>query len=132
MQTEKIMSNPTAMRVPPLGPSRQELRDTSSRNCSHQPDLKFANILGNKFFGLLFPFLFDQRIKDTLCGTKALWRKDWLRLEPYRARWGIKDLWGDYELLFCASKLHLDIVGMRVHYQERVHGVTKMTKVFSN
>jgi ubiquinone/menaquinone biosynthesis C-methylase UbiE len=94
--------------------------------------MKFANILGNKFFGVLFSFLLDQRIKDTLCGTKVLWRKDWHRLEPYLGSWGIQDLWGDYELLFGASKLHLDIVEVPVHYQERIHGVTKMTKVFSN
>lgn len=94
--------------------------------------MKFANILGNKFFSQLFSYLLDQRIKDTLCGTKVLWRKDWLRLEPLIGSWGIQDLWGDYELLFGASKLHLDIVEIPVHYQERIHGVTKMTKVFAN
>jgi hypothetical protein len=94
--------------------------------------MKFANMLGNKFFGLLFSFLLDQRIKDTLCGTKVLWRKDWVRMERSLGHWGIKDLWGDYELLFGASKLHLDIVEVPVHYQERVSGVTKMTRVFSN
>ena len=46
--------------------------------------------------------------------------------------WGIKDLWGDYELLFGASKLHLEIVEVPVHYQERIFGVTKMTRVFAN
>jgi SAM-dependent methyltransferase len=94
--------------------------------------MKFFNIIGNKFFSLVFSFLLDQRIKDTLCGTKVLWRKDWQRLEPYLGSWGIQDLWGDYELLFGASKLHLDIVEVPVHYQERVHGATKMTKVFAN
>jgi hypothetical protein len=94
--------------------------------------MKFLNMLGNKFFGLVFSFLLDQRIKDTLCGTKVLWRKDWIRMEPNLGNWGMKDLWGDYELLFGASKLHLEIVEVPVHYQERIHGVTKMTKVFSN
>lgn len=94
--------------------------------------MKFANLVGNKFFGMLFSFLLDQRIKDTLCGTKVLWRKDWLRMEPNLGTWGIQDLWGDYELLFGASKLQLEIVEVPVHYQERVHGVTKMTRVFSN
>jgi hypothetical protein len=105
-----------------------------SRLVYPMPDLamKFANILGNKFFGLLFSFLLDQRIKDTLCGTKALWHKDWRRLEPLLGSWGIKDLWGDYELLFGASKLHIEIVEVPVHYQERIHGVTKMTRVIAN
>jgi SAM-dependent methyltransferase len=94
--------------------------------------MKFANILGNKFFSLLFSFLLDQRVKDTLCGTKVLWRKDWERLEPCLGSWGIQDRWGDYELMFGASKLNLGIVEVPVHYQERIHGVTKMTKVFSN
>ncbi len=94
--------------------------------------MKFANMLGNKFFGQLFSFLLDQRIKDTLCGTKVFWRDDWLRMEPHLGSWGIRDLWGDYELLFGASKLHLEIVEVPVHYQERIHGVTKMTRVFAN
>lgn len=94
--------------------------------------MKFANEIGNKFFGLLFSFLLDQRIKDTLCGTKVLWRKDWMRMEKNLGSWEIRDLWGDYELLFGASKLHLEIVEVPVHYQERMHGVTKMTRVFSN
>jgi hypothetical protein len=94
--------------------------------------MKFANELGNKVFGLLFSFLLDQRIKDTLCGTKVLWRRDWMRMEKNLGTWGIKDLWGDYELLFGASKLHLEIVEVPVHYQERIYGVTKMTRVFAN
>ena len=94
--------------------------------------MKFANMIGNKLFGMVFSFLLDQQIKDTLCGTKVFWRKDWLRLERILGSWGIKDLWGDYELLFGASRLHLEIVEVPVHYQERIYGVTKMTNVFSN
>jgi glycosyltransferase involved in cell wall biosynthesis len=94
--------------------------------------MKFTNLVGNKLFGLLFSYLLDQRIKDTLCGTKALWRTDWQRIEPNLGKWGIQDRWGDYELLFGASKLHLPIKDLPVHYQERIFGVTKMTRVFSN
>lgn len=94
--------------------------------------MKFMNLLGNKFFGAVFSFLLDQRLKDTLCGTKVLWRTDWVRMEKHLGTWGIKDMWGDYELLFGASKLHLEIVEVPVHYQERIHGVTKMTRVFAN
>ena len=94
--------------------------------------MKFTNMLGNKVFSLLFSYLLDQRIKDTLCGTKVLWRKDWQRIEPDLGNWGIQDRWGDYELLFGASKLHLPIQDLPVHYQERIYGVTKMTRVFSN
>jgi hypothetical protein len=62
----------------------------------------------------------------------VLWRRDWERIQPHLGSWGIEDRWGDYELLFGAAKLQLAIVDMPVHYQERVYGVTKMTKVFQN
>ena len=94
--------------------------------------MRLANRFGNKVFGMLFSFLLDQRIKDTLCGTKVFWREDWPRIEKHAGSWGIKDLWGDYDLLFGACKLCLEIVDVPVHYQERVHGVTKMTRVFWN
>jgi glycosyltransferase involved in cell wall biosynthesis len=94
--------------------------------------MKFTNTVGNKIFGALFSYLLDQRVKDTLCGTKVLWRKDWRRIERDLGNWGIEDRWGDYELLFGASKLALPILDLPVHYQERIHGVTKMTRVFSN
>jgi SAM-dependent methyltransferase len=91
-----------------------------------------ANMLGNKFFSLTFTYLLGQRVKDTLCGTKVLWRSDWERIKPMLGSWGTEDRWGDYELLFGAAKLNLKILDLPVHYQERIYGSTKMTKVFRN
>ena len=36
--------------------------------------MRFLNTLGNKFFSLAFTYLLEQRFKDTLCGTKVLFR----------------------------------------------------------
>lgn len=94
--------------------------------------MKLANLIGNHFFSLVFTFLLGERIKDTLCGTKALWRADWRRILPLIDSWGREDRWGDYELLFGASKLNLRIVDIPVHYQERIHGDSKMTKRAKN
>src|SRR5262249_17266885 len=94
--------------------------------------MKGANMAGNKFFSILFSYLLRQRVKDTLCGTKLLWRSDWERIKPMLGSWGIMDRWGDYELLFGAAKLNLRIVDQPVHYQERIYGSAKMTKVFKN
>ena len=91
-----------------------------------------ANMLGNKFFSVAFTYLLGQRVKDTLCGTKVLWRSDWERIKPMLGSWGTQDRWGDYELLFGAAKLNLKILDLPVHYQERIYGSTKMTKVFRN
>jgi SAM-dependent methyltransferase len=91
-----------------------------------------ANMLGNKFFSVAFTYLLGQHVKDTLCGTKVLWRSDWERIKPMVGSWGIEDRWGDYELLFGAAKLNLKILDLPVHYQERIYGSTKMTRVFRN
>ena len=53
--------------------------------------MKFSNRVGNKLFGMTFSYLLDQRIKDTLCGTKVFWRRDWLRIERNLGQWGMKD-----------------------------------------
>jgi glycosyltransferase involved in cell wall biosynthesis len=94
--------------------------------------MKGANMAGNKLFSAVFSYLLGQRIKDTLCGTKVLWRSDWERIRPLIGTWGTMDRWGDYDLLFGAAKLNLRIMDQPVHYQERIYGVTKMTKVFKN
>lgn len=94
--------------------------------------MKGANMIGNKFFSGVFSYLLGQRIKDTLCGTKVIWRSDWERIRPMIGTWGTMDRWGDYDLLFGAAKLNLRILDQPVHYQERIYGVTKMTKVFKN
>jgi SAM-dependent methyltransferase len=94
--------------------------------------MKRFNFVGNKVFSVLFSYVLGQRIKDTLCGTKVLWRSDWERIRPMIGTWGATDYWGDYELLFGAAKLNLRIMDLPVHYQERIHGVTKMTRVFTN
>ena len=94
--------------------------------------MKGANLAGNKFFSAVFSYILGQRIKDTLCGTKVMWRRDWERIRPLVGTWGTMDRWGDYDLLFGAAKLNLRILDQPVHYQERIYGVTKMTKVFKN
>ena len=94
--------------------------------------MRGLNIVGNKFFSNCFSYILGQRITDTLCGTKVLWRSDWDRVSSLIGSWGVDDRWGDYELLFGAAKLHLKIVEVPVHYVDRVYGETKMTKRFSN
>jgi hypothetical protein len=90
------------------------------------------NIAGNRLFSSVFSFILGQRITDTLCGTKALWRLHWPAIRVLAGSWGAEDRWGDYDLLFGAAKLHLRLIDLPVHYQERVSGVTKMTKRFRN
>jgi SAM-dependent methyltransferase len=94
--------------------------------------MRGLNIFGNKGFSLIFQIILGHAIKDTLCGTKVFWRKDWPRIQPMVGTWGIKDRWGDFDLLFGAAKLQMKIIDLPVHYQDRIHGVTKMTGRLKN
>lgn len=90
------------------------------------------NVIGNKFFSVIFSYVLGCPIKDTLCGTKVFWRRDYERMQKYFHTWGTEDRWGDYELLFSASRIHLKIIDLPVHYTSRVFGETKMTKRLTN
>lgn len=98
----------------------------------HNNAMKLFNIIGNKFFSIAFSYILDRPIKDTLCGTKVMWRKDYYRIKKLRGTWGITDRWGDYELIFSAAKLNLKIIDLPVHYYERTYGETKMTGRINN
>ncbi len=90
--------------------------------------MRSLNLLGNKFFSMMFSWLLNQRIKDTLCGTKALRREDYRRIEAGRAYFGDFDPFGDFDLLFGASKLNLRILEIPIHYQERDYGSTNIRR----
>lgn len=90
--------------------------------------MRFLNLLGNKFFSLLFTWLLDQRFKDTLCGTKVLFRRDYERLKKNRSYFGNFDPFGDFDLLFGAYKLNLCMLELPVKYHERKYGRTNISR----
>ncbi len=91
--------------------------------------MKYVNYLGNKFFSVLFTWLLGQRVRDTLCGTKALRRGTYAQIKAGRAYFGEFDPFGDFDLLFGAAHLDLKIVEVPVRYRRRVAGVTKVRVV---
>ena len=90
--------------------------------------MQFLNLVANKTFALLFTWLLGQQVRDTLCGTKALYREDYLRIAANRAYFGEFDPFGDFDLLFGASRLNLRIVDVAVRYHERRHGRTNISR----
>ena len=94
--------------------------------------MKKFNYFGNLFFAKLFSILLKMKITDTLCGTKIFYRKDWKKIEKYVSKWGIKDQWGDFDLLIGAYRSNLKIIEVPVKYYDRLRGVTKMTSVIKN
>ncbi len=90
--------------------------------------MRFVNMVGNKLFSLMFSWLLGQSIKDTLCGTKALWRHDYELIVKNREYFGNFDPFGDFDLLFGAAKLNLKIVDMPIRYRARTYGSTNIDR----
>ena len=90
--------------------------------------MRFINMVGNKFFAAAFSFLLGQPLKDTLCGTKVLRRSHYEAIARDRAYFGDFDPFGDFDLLFGASRLGFRIVELPVHYRERVYGDTNIRR----
>ena len=90
--------------------------------------MRFFNKLGNVAFSQLFTYLLQQPIKDTLCGTKVLWRKDYERIAAARSYFGDFDPFGDFDLIFGAARLNLKIVEIPVRYRDRTYGTTNIDR----
>ncbi|MFI5309927.1 MAG: glycosyltransferase [Gemmatimonadales bacterium] len=90
--------------------------------------MQFLNLVANKTFGMIFSWLLGQPVRETLCGTKVLWRRHYERIAANRAHFGEFDPFGDFDLLFGAARLSLRIVDLPVRYQERVYGSTNIQR----
>src|SRR5688572_7114292 len=90
--------------------------------------MQFLNLCANKAFGLIFTWLLGQSVKDTLCGTKVLTRVHYDRIAANRAYFGDFDPFGDFDLLFGASKLNLKIADVPIRYRERTYGTTNIQR----
>jgi SAM-dependent methyltransferase len=93
-----------------------------------QQAMRFLNLVANWVFSLLFSWLLSQRFTDTLCGTKALRRSDYLRLKRGRGYFGDFDPFGDFDLIFGASKLGLKAVEVPIRYASRTYGETQISR----
>jgi len=90
--------------------------------------MRFLNILGNKFFSITFSWLLNQKIKDTLCGTKVISRENYLQLAKNRNYFGDFDPFGDYDLIFGAAKMNLKFVEIPIRYKARKYGSTNISR----
>ncbi len=90
--------------------------------------MRFLNLLANKFFGALFSWLLGQRFRDTLCGTKMIYKKDYELIVANRSYFGDFDPFGDFDLIFGAVKLNLKVAEVPVTYRARTYGSTNISR----
>jgi SAM-dependent methyltransferase len=90
--------------------------------------MRRLNKMGNIFFGKMFSWILEQRITDTLCGTKVLFRSDYQKIVKNKSYFGDFDPFGDFDLIFGASKLNLKFIEIPIHYKNRKYGTTNINR----
>jgi SAM-dependent methyltransferase len=90
--------------------------------------MRSLNFIGNKLFSVAFTWLLGQSVKDTLCGTKVLWKGGYERIAANRSYFGDFDPFGDFDLLFGAARQNMKIVDLPIRYCERTYGTTNIQR----
>jgi ubiquinone/menaquinone biosynthesis C-methylase UbiE len=90
--------------------------------------MRMLNVLGNKFFSIMFSWLLSQPLKDTLCGTKVITRENWEKLVANRKYFGDFDPFGDFDLIFGSAKMNLKIIEVPIRYRAREYGDTNISR----
>jgi SAM-dependent methyltransferase len=93
-----------------------------------QEAMRYLNYIGNRVFALLFTWLLNQRITDTLCGTKVLTKKSYEGIANNRDYFGDFDPFGDFDLIFGAMKNNLKCVEVPIRYRAREYGETQIDR----
>ena len=66
--------------------------------------MRFLNLLGNKAFSILLSWIIGSRIKDTLCGTKVLFRHKYYELKEKNSDLIKLDPFGDFFFILGTAK----------------------------
>lgn len=90
----------------------------------------FLAFLANHGFAYLLSWVANQRVTDTLCGTKVLWRADYERIAAISRANNMYDPFGDFELLLGAAQLQLKIIDLPIHYKKRIYGESKINRFY--
>ncbi len=90
--------------------------------------MRFLNTIANHGFSILFSWLLNSRFTDTLCGTKGLYKKDYEKIVAGRSYFGDFDPFGDFDLIFGASKQNLKILEVPIRYAARTYGSTQISR----
>jgi len=90
--------------------------------------MRFLNLVANKFFGIFFSWLLGQRFKDTLCGTKVIFKHHYDELAANRHYFGDFDPFSDFDLIFGSVKLNLKVLELPIRYKSRTYGTSQIQR----
>ena len=90
--------------------------------------MRALNTYGNKIFQFLISVVIQQKLTDSLCGTKVFKKNNVIKILNWQKTLKSKDPFGDFDLIFSAAYAGDKILEYPVHYRARVYGETQISR----
>jgi hypothetical protein len=90
--------------------------------------MRWSNYIGNRLFALLVSYLSGQNISDALCGSKIFSRELYELLLSDGSWMSDRDPFGDFTLIFGASRKDYRILNYPVRYYARRSGAPNISR----
>jgi SAM-dependent methyltransferase len=90
--------------------------------------MRALNTYGNKIFQFLISLVIQQKLSDSLCGTKVFKKTNIIKILNWQKTLNSKDPFGDFDLIFSAAYAGDKILEYPVHYRARVYGETQISR----
>lgn len=90
--------------------------------------MRWANYIGNRVFAMLVSSLLCQKVSDSLCGTKIFSRHLYESMLADGSWLSPADPFGDFTILFGASRYKYKIINYPVKYKSRFSGSPNISR----
>jgi SAM-dependent methyltransferase len=93
-----------------------------------QGAMRLLNYWANRTFARAFSFLLNQRFTDTLCGTKAMTKRNFEIISAQRPYFEGADPYGNFDLFFAAAKANMTFLEIPIRYADRTYGKPQISR----
>lgn len=90
--------------------------------------MRRINNIGNILFQFIISYIINQKLTDSLCGTKVFKRNLVNKIFEWQDILMTKDPFGDFDLIFSSAYFGNKILEYPVHYRSRIYGVTQISR----
>jgi hypothetical protein len=90
--------------------------------------MRRINNVGNILFQFIISYIINQKLTDSLCGTKVFKRNLVSKIYEWQDVLKSKDPFGDFDLLFSSAYFGNKILEYPVHYRSRIYGETQISR----
>ena len=90
--------------------------------------MRRINNIGNIFFQFFISYIINQKLTDSLCGTKVFKRNLVSKIYEWQDILKSKDPFGDFDLIFSSAYFGNKILEYPIHYRSRIYGETQISR----